>query len=270
MIRNYSRYDKEKETNYLKSINCILLIENKAINKGYYRNLAIYHADKNNDQPLFEKLLLGVNLQDSFSLKNLTSRKYTHFQNEMTDFMKQITTSSKSSDSKILNILDSCYSLEQKHRIKIGSVYLKYRKNEITRNEFEKFSDSIFRLQNPLDEISSELFYRSMDTIGYVPGYRELNLEYIHMMFTIIQHLDNNEKKKRLIEDYLNQVKKNNLPSEYYVQIVDRYLESNNLPLQFLMTTKAQSGNPINSLSKKELKQININRLLFGLKPFTL
>lgn len=254
----------EKCGDYHRMILSLLHLEKKSINKNHYRNIIARLSYTRGDSLSYISVMRRYNFQDSFNLKNL----YPPVNEDFRKWRPLLSVESKQviENEFYATVLFKCVSLEKTHRSKIGSVYLLFQDSLITKNQWKNFTDSIFRLQNQLDSISQSLFKKAIDSLGYLPDFKELSADQVHMQLSIIQHLESSIWKKKLLKTFKKKVKEGTLPAPYYCSALDRYLEMTNQNLYFYETHKAQYGE-LPPISKRKTKKINKHRIRYGLTP---
>lgn len=188
-----------------------------------------------------------------------------HFTTKYPNWKDYLTRNETHSNFDVGRQLEELYSNEIVHRIKVNDYYQQLRDSVISYKEFKYYSDSIFKLQNPIDSINHKKYEQLIDSLGYIPGYDELSLQQVRTHYIILQHYDG-AKKAKFVKMFKRGVKKGVLPNTFYTQIEDRYRAKVGKPLLFGNSVKiTETGEKVLHGKIRSMKKINKNRVKYGM-----
>jgi hypothetical protein len=260
LIESYENDDYQRIIKHLK------LLEKNAINKNYYLGGILFFSNKINDKQSFQNALDKVNLADSFFVKEEFRNNYTVIENWRAAWLHEIAANKNRVDSNLVSCFSMIQDLEIRHRSKLNAIYRAQLNEEFSQEVFKQKTDSIFKLQAPLDSMSHALFDRVVDSLGRIPCLKEVGTKEVHIIFIVMQHYKPCARKERYIKMLKKEMLLGYFPSSYYAQIVDRNQKLKNKPLKFGMTeTVTKNGKTEISGKIKNLKKLNLNRINYGL-----
>lgn len=264
LINLYNNYQYSvKQEDFEKAVIALKEIEKKAINKNFYRYKIIYFSYLSDDSITFFNYIRRFDTQDSLQLSELLKNEFSRYPNWKNELFQSKTTHL---NMPVASILENLYAREVLHRGKINLFYQQLRDSLINYEKFQFITDSLFKLQNPIDSLNHIQYKKLIDSIGYIPGYDELSIQQVRIHFIILQHIDNNTKKAKYVRMFRNGVKKGVLPSSYYIQIIDRYRAGVGKKLLFGSSVKInEKGEKIINGKLLPIKKVNRNRIKFGL-----
>lgn len=269
IIQSYENYIKcFNDEKYHETLNYLQYLEKKAINKNFYRGRILYIADKINDSATFVQTLQRVNLSDSFFIQNQLKFNYSVINSWRSYWLNEINDARIPINPTLEEYYSNIFDLETRHRGKVNTVYQRVKSGEIDMTLFKQITDSIFKLQNPLDSISHAMFDKLVDSLGRIPCLKEVGIEQTRTVYMVMQHYKNNKTKLGYIELLEKEMLEGFFPYNYYTQIVDRYRSDLDLPLKFGQSVKFdENGNKDLYGNIKSLKKIMVNRAKFGINP---
>lgn len=266
ILKEYQSLETSIESkNFKNALIHLRQLEKRAINRCAYQKKLLYFAYLANDSTVFYSTLCRFNTTDSLQTKDVLKNDFVAFK-DWKKILQETNRRANNLNVAVGNQLERMYLTEVKHRGQITSQYKDLQNGIIDRVRFQEVTDSIFKLQRPLDSLNHLEFDKLIDSIGYIPGYDELTTEQTRIIFLILQHYPNNKQKQKYIGMYKKRVKEGVLPALAYVQIVDRYRAAKGKRLKFGESVKVDSeGNKVLNGRIGNVNRLNIRRIKYGL-----
>lgn len=265
LLKTYESYQASLKSNDLaKTITYLKKIERRAVNKGYYLSRIIHFSYLTNDSITFINSIKRIDKVDSSEIENILRSNFSRYPN----WKDELPTPeiSKEINQKVAIELEQLYENETLHRSKINSFYQQLQEQIISYEQFKHITDSIFKLQHPIDSVNHIRYRKLIDSLGYIPGCNELTIQQTKIHYILLQHFDNDKYKKKYVRLFKKGVKKGTLSANHYTQIIDRYKAAVGKKLLFGQSVKIDSdGKKVINGKLPSIRKLNRNRIKYGL-----
>lgn len=249
-------------------------LEKKAVNKIYYARRILLYSYKDSNYMEFYAALKRLINYSCYEYESVNKNKFEKFPGWRDSLNKYYSASLKKMNRDVFfkpDLASLLVLLKERdilHRSKVNDLVGLLKENKISFDQFRYLSDSIMKLQEPVDKLNQFVFDSIVNADGELPNYRNADFDGGYTSFLIIQHMNDVALRKKYIKKHKKLLPEFLLNIEYYPMIVDRTKLLSNKKLVFGMAVKYDElGSKQMAAKLKRLRVVNKKRVLYGLVP---